>query len=158
MRYLITGLAPHDFSQWFDLSDDELAAHGMRRFIADETPGFPCRVSLQDAPVGEELILLPWNHLPAPSAWQASGPIFVRKQAGQQAEYIDQLPPVLDQPQRLFSVRAYDAQGAMQEADVADGGAALVVLLQHLLAMPQVDFLHGHSARRGCYFARVVRG
>lgn len=157
MPYLISGLAAPDFAHWFHLSDDELAKRGMRRFIADAIPGFPCRVSLQDAPVGEELILLPWQHLSAPSPWQASGPIFVRKQAHERAEYLNHLPPMLDQPQRLFSVRGYDSAGAMIDAEVADGGAALVALIERLLAVQDVDFLHVHLARRGCYFARVAR-
>jgi len=36
----------------------EIGARGARRVIADSTPGYPCRVSLADAAVGDELLLL----------------------------------------------------------------------------------------------------
>jgi hypothetical protein len=38
----------------------------------DEFPGFPCRVSLQDAEIGEEVILLPYQHHKTNSPYQAN--------------------------------------------------------------------------------------
>src|SRR3546814_6946529 len=58
MTYAITGLSPEPFAPLFEMSDAELAARGARRVTADADRGFPCRISLEDARAGEELILL----------------------------------------------------------------------------------------------------
>jgi hypothetical protein len=40
------------FTHLFSMSDAELASLDARRMVVDARPGFPCRVSLMDAPVG----------------------------------------------------------------------------------------------------------
>src|SRR4051795_11760140 len=57
MSFRITGLPAGYFAHLFDLTDDELAARGAVRRIADApTPGYPCRVSLTDSRAGDELL------------------------------------------------------------------------------------------------------
>src|SRR5690349_5453556 len=106
-RYL--GLSPAAFVPMFAMSDAELAATGTRRMIADEKPGFPCRVSLADAEPGEPVLLLSYAHQSADSPYRASGPIFVRERACEPYDS-DRLPPVF-QAGRLLSARAYDSAG-----------------------------------------------
>ena len=58
MTYRISGLDPSPFAHLIGLSDEELAAHGAIRMIADKRPGFPCRVTLDDGEIGEALLLV----------------------------------------------------------------------------------------------------
>ena len=60
MTYRIEGLSPDNFSRFFGLPDDALAAEGIIRVRAEAKPGFPCRITLEDAEPGETLLLL--NH------------------------------------------------------------------------------------------------
>ena len=54
MSFRITGLRAEQFNHLFALSDEELAAQGVVRRIADERrPGYPCRVSLTDSEPGD---------------------------------------------------------------------------------------------------------
>ena len=46
--------------------------------VADQHPGFPCRVSLQDALPGERVLALSYAHHEVESPYQASGPVFIR--------------------------------------------------------------------------------
>ncbi|MEM9302887.1 MAG: DUF1203 domain-containing protein, partial [Pseudomonadota bacterium] len=46
---------------------DELAASGVLALTADASPGYPCRVSLADAAVGERVYLLNHTHHETPS-------------------------------------------------------------------------------------------
>lgn len=154
MDYRITGLSPEPFHELFALDDDALQARGMRRLIADAKPGFPCRVSLEDAQPGEALLLLPWTHLDAASPYRASGPIFVRVAAREQCVVRNAIPE--QQRTRLLSVRGYDADGWMHDAEVVEG-AQLEALIERLFADPRITFLHAHNARRGCYACRVDR-
>ena len=57
MTYRIEGLGADAFERLRGLSDQALAGKGARRVVADAKPGFPCRVTLEDAEPGETLIL-----------------------------------------------------------------------------------------------------
>ena len=81
MSFQLVGIPFEPFASLFSLDDRELAQLDAQRVIATEKPGYPCRVSLADAEIGEELLLLPYAHQPARSPYRASGPIFVRKAA-----------------------------------------------------------------------------
>ena len=76
--FQLVGVGHEQFEPLFQLSDEELRQHGAVRQYASESPGYPCRISLQDAEVGDELLLLPYVHQPAASPYRASGPIYVR--------------------------------------------------------------------------------
>ena len=115
----------------------------------------PCRVSQRDARPGEVSILLHWEHHAAPaSPYRASGPIFVREGASETASFVNRVPE--QQRIRLLSVRAYDADGMMVDAEVAPG-AELEDLIERVFRRPGVAFLHAHNARRDCYSCRVDR-
>lgn len=58
MTYRIEGLAPAAFESLFCMMDGDLAERGATRVTADLPSGYPCRISLEDAAEGEELILL----------------------------------------------------------------------------------------------------
>jgi uncharacterized protein DUF1203 len=124
--FQLVGLPFEPFAKYFSLSDRELHDLGMRRVVATEQPGYPCRVSLCDAAVGEELLLLPYTHLPENSPYRASGPIFVRNGAAQRVIEPDVIPDYVRL--RLMSVRAYDASHLMIDAAVCEGSAVASVL------------------------------
>jgi hypothetical protein len=153
MRFRFQGLSVAPFQALFALSDAALAARGMRRMIADAKPGFPCRVSLEDAEPGERVLLTNFEHQPAHSPYRASGPIFVRESAGAAYDGTD-VPPVLRG--RLLSLRAYDADGIMVDAEVVQGGE-LETVLSRLFARRDSAYVHIHNAKRGCYACRVER-
>lgn len=154
MSFQISALPIEPFRPFFALDDEGLLAQGARRCVADEKPGFPCRVSLADAEPGERLILLNFEHQPAHSPYRASGPIFVRESAVRAAPAEGEVPDCLRL--RLLSVRAYDAAGLITEADVAEG-RDLEPLIGRLFNDESTAYLHVHYARRGCYAARIDR-
>jgi hypothetical protein len=153
MSFRILGLDPTPFAPLFALADSDLAARDIRRVTADAPKSAPCRVTLEDAEPGEELLLLPFAHQTAHSPYKASGPIYIRKAAAEPFNAIDTLPPVFDG--RLLAVRAYDAEGLMTAAEVADSDPR--ALFDSFFADPAVAYLHVHYARRGCYSCSVER-
>lgn len=153
MTFRITGLSPAPFVGLFALSDAALAGQRAVRVIADRPHAFPCRISLTDAEPGQELLLLNYAHQPANSPYGASHAIYIRQHERQYDE-IDQVPGQLRR--RLLSVRGFDAQGMLRDADVIEG-TALEPLIERLFALPTIDYLHIHNARPGCYAARVAR-
>lgn len=152
--FQINGLADHAFAALFDLDDTELAARHMQRLRADASPGYPCRVSLEDAQDGEELLLLPYEHLAAASPYRASGPIFVRRNAQRAVLQAGEIPASLQR--RLISLRAYDSRHRMLHAEVCEG-TALSPRIEHAFAEDAVAYLHLHNAKPGCFSCRVDR-
>ena len=154
MEFVLQGLDPARFAPLFELDEAALAARGMRWMTADAPFGFPCRLTLEDAPVGERLLLLPFAHQEGRSPYRASGPIFVRPGVESQRRIVGELPPYL--ARRPLSLRAYDGRDDMVDADVVDGAAARP-LIERYLARADVAYLHVHFAKRGCYACRVDR-
>ena len=154
MDFRLSGLDPLPFTHLFKLDDAALAARCMRRVVADSDSGYPCRVSLRDARRGEVLLLLPFEHLPAPSPYRASGPIFVRQDAVPSRLAPGEVPASVTR--RLMSLRAYAADGTMRDADVRDGSEVAQALARMFLD-PAVVAIHLHHARQGCYACAATR-
>ncbi len=152
--FRLVGLSAENFEPFFAMSDAELAAFGARRAVADAAVGFPCRVSLADADVGDELLLLSFEHLGARSPYRSSGAVFVRKGVQRAVLEPGEIPPYV--ARRWMSARGYDADDMMVEADVCEGGAVRGVI-ERFLANPAVAFVHLHNAKQGCFSCRVER-
>jgi hypothetical protein len=152
--FIITPLAAETFRPLMALDDEQLTARGIRRVIADEKPGFPCRVSLEDAEPGERVLLLPFIHHDVDSPYRGTGPIYVREAAVTATPRVNEVPALLRT--RLLSVRAYDHRAMMVEADVVEG-LALDTVIVRMFANPEVGYLHIHNAKPGCFSCRVDR-
>jgi len=151
MTYRITGLDPAPFRPLFALSDEELETRGMKR-MAVTNDGFPCRVSLVDRPIGEQVILL--NHVSHDVAnpYRASHAIFVAD--ADRAEFVDEVPPVF--APRVLSLRAFDNDGMMVDALITRPGEADSGI-RKLFENPEIAYIHAHNAARGCFSARIER-
>jgi hypothetical protein len=154
MSFRISGLPVASFAPLFGLPDEELARRGIVRHTADRTPGFPCRVSLRDAEPGETLLLLNYEHLPVASPYRSSHAIYVREFAVEARPARDEVPEVLQR--RLLSIRAFDRVGMMKEADVVDG-QEVASAIDRMFGSPEVDYIHLHNAKPGCFAARADR-
>jgi len=153
-RFQVQPLDYGQFSSYFSMSDDELAGMNAARMTVTETPGTPCRVSLSDAEVGEEVILVSFNHLATASPYQAKGPIFIRKNAKPANLSPNELPTMLRS--RILSVRAYSAAGFMNDATVVPG-SEIDAVIDSFLDDRETAFVHIHFAKPGCFACSIVR-
>ncbi len=154
MGFQVSGLPRETFEPLFGLDDAGLRQHQACRVVADRPRAFPCRVSLIDAEVGESLILVHHEHLPADSPFRASHAIYVRVNAEERHLTTGEVPLLLRS--RTLSVRAFDDHDMMRTAELVDG-AEVEPVIERLLADPGVAFLHIHYAAPGCFAARVDR-
>lgn len=153
MNFRILGLPAQPFDDLFDLSDADLARRDAVRRRADTDPGFPCRISLTDAPVGADVILVNHEHLAVASPYRSRHAIYVR--AGeQQFDAVNSVPPMLRR--RLLSLRGFDSAGMMTTADVIEG-TDLESAIERFFNDPSCEYLHAHIARPGCFAARIER-
>ena len=155
MSFQISALSIDRFSHLLGQDRETLAKKGVKRMVADNNPGYPCRVSLQDAEVGEKVLLMNYEHQPMPTPFRSSHAIFVRESASQAIPNKNEIPKMFRH--RLLSVRAFDKSGMMIDADVIDG-ERLESLIERMLENKSADYLHIHNAKLGCYAALVERG
>jgi hypothetical protein len=153
MAYRIEGLAPEAFESLFSMTAGELAERGAVRLTADSPTGYPCRVSLEDAAPGEEMVLL--NHVSHDVAapFRTAYAIYVRKGAAA-AAYADEAPASLDR--RTLGLRGFDAEGMLRDALLAMPGEA-DTRIRELLERPDIATIHAHNAAYGCFLARIER-
>lgn len=152
--FSITGLDPASFKHLYGRSDSELAAEGVLRHVADEKPGFPDRVEMRDAELGERLLLLNHMHLPIDTPYRACHAIYVLEGAQIAYHSINEVPSVL-RP-RALSLRAFDEHGIMIDADLVDG-KQVETLIGRLFANPSAAYIHAHNAKRGCFAGLISR-
>lgn len=154
MSFVITGLSPHDFSHLFALTDEELSGRNIVRQTADKKPGFPCRITLEDAEPGEMVLLLNHQSHDAPTPYASRYAIYVREGASAASTYRDELPPVfLNRP---IALRLFDGAGMLVGADLGMNGE-LKAKIEQALARPDVAYIHAHNAMHGCFAAEIRR-
>jgi hypothetical protein len=154
MTYQITGLDPAQFTHVVGASDADLTGHAAVRVTATAKPGYPCRITLEDAEPGETLILL--NHVShdVTTPYRNAYAIYVRESALAPAQYRDTIPPVFET--RPLGLRAFDASGMLRTAALALPGEA-DAKIRDVFANPEIAYIDVHNAVHGCFAARVER-
>ena len=152
--FQFVALPREDFSHLFSMNSAELETHGARRVNVDSLPGYPCRVSLMDAPVGERVILTTFRHHDETSPYQSAGPIFVRENAQTAKLHTNEIPVMFHH--RVLSVRAYDEAAMMKTARIVNG-TALEETIRDFFTTGSISYLHIHNAGPGCFNCMVQR-
>lgn len=153
MTYRITGLSPEPFTPLFAMDDAALAEHRAERVTATAKPGFPCRISLDDAEAGEELILLHHVSHDVATPYRSAYAIYVRADVAP-ATYVDAVPPVM--ANRPIALRGFDVSGRLKGASLAAPGTADAAI-RALFEDAAIAYIHAHNAAHGCFAARVDR-
>lgn len=163
MTYRIVGLEAGSFAHYFEMGDAELRRSGARMLIADAHPGYPCRVSLEDAQEGERVLLVNYTSHgsmadsdpdPVPHPYRTAYAIYVREGAPQAEPLVGRLPPVF--AGRRMSLRGFDEEGLLVHALLA-GPSEVEEGIGELFAEPRVACIHAHNAAYGCFAARIER-
>jgi hypothetical protein len=153
MSFVITGLSPSDFSHLFGLPDEELSRQNIVRQTADKKPGYPCRITLEDAEPGETVLLLNHQSHDAATPYASRYAVFVREGAQQAATFRNELPPALQN--RPIALRLFDASGMLVGADMGMNDE-LKAMIEAGLARPGVAYIHAHNAMHGCFVAEIA--
>jgi hypothetical protein len=153
INFQIQALAKQNFQSLMALDDIALAFHHARWVSVDAEPGYPCRVSLTDAAIGERVLGLSFEHHPASSFYRACGPIFVREFATQATLAINQIPQFLRH--RSLSLRAYSGDHFMLAAKVVKG-SVLESAINALFGEHDLAYIHIHNAGPGCFMCAVL--
>lgn len=154
MSFVVSGLSAEPFLPLFGLSDAELETRDVVRKRVDAKPGYPCRVTLQDAEAGESVLLLNYESHAVDTPYRSRFAIYVREHQTETARAVDVLPPVMIG--RPIALRLFDDVGMLVGADMG-AGEVLVEKIRHALERPDVAYIHAHNAMHGCFVADVRR-
>ena len=154
MGFSIKGLSAEPYRHLYGKTDKELEALGARRYVCTESPGFPDRIEMRDAEIGETLFLVNHVSLDADTPYRATHAIFVREGAEETYETENEIPPVMFN--RMLSLRAFDASGMMLDAELAQGND-IKKSIEIMFQDASVDHIDAHNAVRGCFSGRITR-
>lgn len=143
-----------EFDYLNDFSEQDLSKQDIIKMTVDKYPGFPCRITLEDAEVGEEVFLFNYNYHSTESPYKATGPIFIRKNKTTKDYQVNVVPKMF--LHRLLSLRAYDENGMMRWADVFEGNI-LKDKIEETFNNENVVYLHIHNAKPGCFNCVVLK-
>ncbi len=149
MTYHIKGLDPAAFAD-----TEALIAAGAIRMTVDKPNAFPCRVSLEDAEPGAEVLLLNFVSADVDTPFRASHAIFIKEDAAEAPLYKDMTPPFM--AGRATSLRGFDNAGMIRAATLAQPGDADAGL-RELFENEEIVHVDIHAAAWGCFLARAER-
>ncbi|AYV66155.1 MULTISPECIES: DUF1203 domain-containing protein [Niallia] len=153
-NFQFIALQDNEFNDLFLMDEEELINIGAVKMIADKKPGFPCRVSLKDAEIGEEVILLNYQYHFVNSPYKANGPIFIRKEATTAMLDVNEIPDIIYH--RLLSLRGYNIDAMLVDARVTEG-VNVRKMIDDVFDNEEVAYIHIHYAKPGCYSCLVKR-
>jgi hypothetical protein len=123
--------------------------------VVDAENAIPDRIEMRDGHMGETMLLLDHVCQDAESPYRASHATFIRERAEALYEAENVVPTAVFN--RLLSLHGFDAEGMMEDADVATGAEIAQVILR-IFENSQVAYIHAHNAKQGCYAGRMDRG
>ncbi len=144
----------NELKEQLEQGTTELLGNPVTTVIADAKPGYPCRLSLEDAEPGEALYLFSHTPFSCANAYRETGPVFIRKNAKPAKLPINELPDVAYARSIIF--RAYDSEGTILSASPAEAGD-LSGTLGRLLDDKHVDFVHLRAVVSGCFLCKARR-
>jgi hypothetical protein len=154
MNFRIQGLPASEFAHLAGMDESQLRELGIERRRIDAPHSAPDRISMRDAEPGETVLLLNYEHQSAATPYRSRHAIYIIEGEQRRFDAVNVVPDVMRR--RLLSLRAFDAQGMMVDADVVDG-REVEPLIERLLGDERTAYVHAHYARRGCFAARIER-
>jgi hypothetical protein len=146
-----------DIAERFRLTGVDDNGNAVRRMVALDSGGFPCRHCLRCADAGEAMLLGSYN-LPRPLGiyWTPS-PIFLHADGCTRFAEPNEIAPIV-RANTLVSVRAYDeADQCLYDLGHVCSGRDVDGALARALDDTRTAFVNIHTARPGCLLVRVGR-
>ena len=154
INFQVIGIQAEEIQSLLNLKESNLDKLNIRKMIVDENPGYPCRLSLEDARIGEEVLLFNYEHHKVNSPYQASGPVFVRIAAKAANLQQNELPIMLYH--RLLSLRIYNKEAMMIDARTIQG-EQLKDTIQAVFLNDKAQYIQVHNSSPGCYNCQINR-
>lgn len=154
MTYAIRGLDPGPFAPLFGAGDAEREAARALIVTADSDWGYPCRVSLEDAQLGERVLLTHHVSNDVAGPFCMAHAIYVREGVQAAEPAMDRVPAMLET--RTLGLRGFARDGMMRKAILAQPGEADGAI-RDLFSNAGIAYIHAHNAAYGCFLAAVER-
>lgn len=122
---------------------------------ADQNPGFPCRVSLDFAPIGTKMLLIKHAHHNVESPYDSKYAIFVSENAIPANLEPNELPPFF-QRKSPIALRGFDKNGFLKRAEIVLAPES-APMIDDFFKTKEIEYIHAHFAAYGCFAAKITR-
>ena len=132
------------WSSGLDHNDDPVES------FTDTEGGWPLRCCLTDSVPGDELAIVGWSPFPWRGPFAETGPIVIHAHPCGGTEDRD-VPAQFLTRRQLVRPYGYDRRIAYDHLAVVDPDGSLPSVLEELLRLDDIDFVHVRNLRPGCY-------
>jgi len=136
------------------MNEEALAARGIVRKTADAKPGYPCRITLEDAEPGDSVLLMNYESHKVETPYRSAYAIYVTQGAAETGVFKDEIPPVMKG--RPIALRIFSEDGMLIGADLVVSGD-LEGAIERAFGNEKAGYIHAHNAAHGCFSARIDR-
>lgn len=155
MSYIIRGLDPAPFNALADAGESALAEAHAIHVTADTATGYPCRVTLADAPEGTAMLLLPFTSHDAPTPYHTRYAIYVTEGATEAAQYDGQVPHMM--ARRTVALRGFDKDGMLKSATLNRPEDDLDGAIRAMLEDEDIPTVQIYCCAYGCFLGTAER-
>ena len=154
IEFQVSGIQTAEIQDIINYDESSWIRSNIKKVTVDSKPGYPCRWSLEDAEIGEEVLLFTYTHHAVESPYRSSGPVYIRPMAKQAQLKPNQLPLMLHH--RLLSLRVYNQKAFMIDARTIEGKVTEETI-QDIFRNPEASYIHVHNSGPGCYNCQINR-
>ncbi len=119
--------------------------------FADKDGGMPMRCCLADSRAGDNVAIIAWSPFSWHGPYKEVGPIYVHTDPCPSADALDELPEDFDSRAMVLRPYGFNKMIAYHRVRHVPAGESLTAHAKELLAMDDVDFLHGRNVTGGCF-------
>ncbi len=144
-----SGIDPDDLRNALSVGVDH-GGHAIEPFV-DHEGGWPLRCCLNDSAPGERVAIIAWSPFEWDGPYREVGPVVVHVDGCDGPPETETLPPALDQSPMVLRPYSYDRRIAYEHVRHVDQGESLTDHVRQLLAVGNIEFVHGRNVTGGCY-------
>jgi len=123
--------------------------------VVDSAGGTPLRCCLREANIGERVVLIAYQPATVGGPYAEVGPVFIHAEACEGYTDAHRYPDSFRQRRQLL--RAYDADGRIVDAMIAQNGDEAEGGCAAFFARPDVAYIHSRNVLYGCYMFTIRR-
>jgi len=149
MTATFTGIDTNELARVLTHGTDH-GGNAIEPFV-DADGGWPLRCCLDDSRPGDRVAIIAWSPMPWSGPYAEVGPVVVHIDGCHSTPRADDLPADFDRRAMVLRPYGHDRRIAYHHVRQVAAGDSLTRHVTELLALGDVDFVHGRNITGGCY-------
>lgn len=152
----VEALLPDDLARIRDQGEDDFGNPLVVTVVDEAGAGeTPLRCCLREARAGERVEIIAYRPSTVGGPYAEVGPVFIHAESCAGYTTPDRYPDAFRQRRQLL--RAYDVDGRIVGAEIAEDGDGAEEVCGAFFARPDVAYIHSRNVLYGCYMFTIRR-